>query len=144
MSDGMYNFKLSEAALDDLLSKGQYAEYNNQMRRENFKKNEFAAHLDEDDTHYLMTLSGALNHNTFYIFKSILTRISDNTNKSLEIDCSQLLSINSTGLSEFLKLARCFSKKMTLFHVNQSILAILDMSGLLKIINIAPAETEIH
>ncbi len=144
MSQGMYNFKLSEQALDDLVSQGHYAEHANQIRRNERQKSEFSTSFDETETTYYLTVSGALNSNTFTQFKTLLMQISGDSEKVIVIDCSQLLSINSSGLSSLAKLARNFSNRITMMHVNKPIMALLDMSGLLKVIHIEPVEMGIH
>ena len=138
MSQGLYNFKLSDEALETLIEQGHYSEYVSQTRRSTRSENALEIQvLDDQDAFYQLKLSGVINQDTVSYFNTMINNALIQTQKKIILDFKGISSMNSFGLSALFAFAQQgMSNRFILTNLNSSIIALLDMSGISKLLTI--------
>jgi len=92
---------------------------------------------EKHDTTLRLTLIGRLDTTTAPELQAVVQSSLENVAK-LELDFAAVEYISSAGLRVLLMAQKCMAKqgKMELFHVNELVMQILDMSGFSKILTV--------
>lgn len=135
MHQGIYNFRLSDEGLKELLKNGDYIEYRS-GRNDSRRRMMLEISLTECSKQYKVALSGSLNTGTVDQLRDVVNDIVMLKDKSIFIDCSRLLSVSSIGLGLFVDLARNFQERVVLYNVRRNIRLLFDLSGLNRILTV--------
>jgi len=91
------------------------------------------AHATRHDDRVVFHLSGELDLATVPILDRLLAQ---NAQGDIEVDCSELNFLDSSGLGVLLSTSK--SRSITLVHPNELIMSVLDITGVKDLFRIVP------
>ncbi len=129
MHEGMYSVQLRHKGLKGHPKTRNYTKYNFQATSE--KKSHMLSVLVSDTPKKArLLLCGYLDASTCLQFEQTVKSICLPVQKKLIIDCRQLQSINSAGLSLFMRIIKQLKVAIIFANVPKHIQSLLDLSGL--------------